>query len=405
MSWIDQIENTTYSIETGNGEIFLPLWSGGNKETEYNTSLFDFINVSGTLVDRKKARSPMFNLIFWFQGDDYLDVAGRFEISAADSRPWIIEHPIYGSIKGQPLSLKRNDDNLNIVEFTVPFWQSIEADYPFSNFSIKDNTREKHAKVYELSSLSYVTNNPVAAVDVSKLKISVTDMSGAMKSIQDNTTYSEFQNQLNKALKSIDNLLDDPTAAIQNIQAFLDLPTTYSQVLEARMAAYESIYSRLKTTITTLADKKYFESISASLIASMCLVSVTPLEGDYVLVSDVFNVSERVVAIYNDYLATLDTLKVSIYDVNNSFNPEPESQTELSSLVKYTISNLYVLSFEAKREKIIIVDKDTNPILLVHRYIGMDKDDVNLVNFIVQNNIKLKELFLIKKGREVRFAI
>lgn len=405
MSWIDTVDNNTFSIETGDGALFFPLWRGGQKETEYNTSLFDFINVTGTLVDRKKARSPFFNLVFWFQGENYLDEVRRFEVAAADPRPWIVEHPIYGSIKGQPLSLKRNDDNLNIVEITVPFWESIEADYPFSNFSIKDNTREKHAKVYELSSLSYVTNNPVAAVDVSKLKTSVSDMSGAMKSMQDNTTYSEFQNQLNKALKAIDNLLADPTAAIQNVQAFLDLPTTYTQVLEARLGAYESIYSRLKSTIVTLADKKYFESISASLIASMSLVSVTPQEGDYVLVSDVFKVSARLATIYNDYLTTLDTLKVSIYDVNNSFNPDASVQLELSSLVKYTISNLYVLSFEVKREKIIVVDKDTNPILLVHRYIGLDADDVNLVNFIVTNQIKLKELFLIKKGREVRFTI
>ena len=108
---------------------------------------------------------------------------------------------------------------------------------------------------------------------------------------------------------------------------------------------------------------------------------------------------------YDDYLAKLDELKVSIYDVNKSFNPDPSVQLELSSLVKYTIANLYALSFNAKREKIINVEKDTNPILLVHRYIGMDKNDEHLQNFIVTNKIKLKELFLIKKGREVRFTI
>jgi len=405
MSYYDEIDNVEFTIETGDGSKYFPLWKGGEKETEYNTSLFDFINVKGTLVDRKKPRSPFFNLVFWFQGIDYLDIARKFEVSAADSRPWKIEHPIYGSIKGQPLSFKRNDDNLNLVEITIPFWESIEIDYPFTNYSIKDNTRDKRTSLYALASLSYVANNPVASADIPKLKTSISDMSGAMKSMQDNSTYSEFQNQLNKGLKAIDNLLDDPFNAIQNIQAFLDLPTTYTQVLEARLASYESIYSRLESTINSVADKKYFESISASLIASFSVVLVTPQTGDYILVSDVFNASQRLASLYSKYLTKLDELKVSIYDVNNSFNPDASVQSELSSLVMYTISNLYKLSFEAKREKIIVVDKDTNPILLVHRYIGLDADDENLANFVATNNIKLRELFLVKKGREVRFQI
>lgn len=405
MSYYLDLENIEFKIETGDGRLYFPLWRGGSKETEYNTSLFDFINVTGTLVDRKKPKSPFFNLVFWFQGENYLSIAENFEISAADNRPWKVVHPIYGIILGQPLSLKRNDDNINIVEITVPFWESIEADYPFSNFDIKDNTRDKKFQIDSFASFSYTTNNPIAPDDIPKIKISLVDMSGSMKSMQDNSTYSEFQNQLNKGLKAVDNLLQDPFDAIQQVQAFLDLPSTYAQVLEARIASYEAIYARLESTISSVADKKYFESISASLIASYSVALVTPQNGDYILVSDVFNASQKLATLYSKYLAKLDTLKVSIYDVNNSFNPDASVQSELSSLVMYTISNLYKLSFEAKREKIIIVDKDTNPILLVHRYIGLDFNDENLVNFITTNDIKLRELFLIKKGREVRFQV
>ena len=405
MSYYDEIENVEFTIETGDGSKYFPLWRGGEKETEYNTSMFDFINVRGTLIERKKPRSPFFNLVFFFQGIDYLDIVRKFEVSASDSRPWKVKHPIYGIIKGQPLSFKRNDDHLNIVEITVPFWESIEADYPFTNYSIKDNTREKRTSLYSLASLAYVKNNPVSSASIPKLKTSITAMSGSMKSMQNNTTYSEFQNQLNKGLKAIDNLLDDPLNAIQNVQAFLDLPTTYAQVLEARLASYEAIYSRLESTIDDVSDKKYFESISASLIASFSVVLVTPQTGDYVLVADVFNASKRLAVLYSKYLAKLDDLKVSLYDLNKSFNPDASVQTELSSLVLFTISNLYKLSFESKREKTIVVDKDTSPILLVHRYIGLDANDENMANFVKTNDIKLREMFLIKKGREVKFQV
>ena len=405
MSYFDQIDNTIFSIRTGDGNLFFPNWKGGSKETEYNTSMFDFISVTGTLVDRKKPRSPFFDLVFYFQGEDYLDIAKGFEISASDSRPWLVTHPIYGEISGQPLSLKRDDSNLNIVEITIPFWESIEAEYPFTNFNIKDNTRQKKAKLFTLCASSYITNNSIKTKDISKIKSNVLLMSSSMKSMQDNSTYSDFQNQLNKTLKAVDNLLKDPFEAIQQVQNFIDLPSTYLQVLEARISAYESIYTRLKSTINTVSDKKYFESASASVIGSLSVVLINPIQEDYVLVSDVFKASQRLSKIYNDYISILDSVSVSAYDVNNSFNPDASVQSELSSLVQYTIANLYKLSFDAKREKIIFVEKDTNPILLVHRYIGLDNDDVNLANFVKTNNLKLKELFLVKKGRDIRITI
>lgn len=403
--YFNTIEGNRFSIETGDGSLFFPLWKGGTKEIEYNTSLFDFINVSGTLVDRKKARSPFFDLTFWFQGPDYLDDVNKFELGAADPRPWIVVHPIYGYIKGQPLSFKRNDENIGIVEITVPFWESIDADYPFSNFNIKDNTREKKGKVYIYAANAYVENNSLTPGDIPDVTDSVVDMSGAMKSMQDNSTYSDFQNGLNKALKSIDNILEAPFDTIQTIQSFLDLPTTYTQVLEARLASYEAIYSRLESTIVSVANKKYFEAIGSSLIASMSVVLITPIPDDYVFISDIFKASLRLDNIYSSYLAKLDEAQVSIYDVNNSYTPDALVQSELSSLVQYTKANLYQLTFQAKKEKIIYVEKDTNPILLVHRYMGMDADDVNLAKFVKTNNIKLRELFLVKKGRKIRLAI
>nr|CBX33321.1 hypothetical protein [Flavobacterium phage FL-1] len=129
----------------------------------------------------------------------------------------------------------------------------------------------------------------------------------------------------------------------------------------------------------------------------MSVTAVNPQQGDYNLVSDVENITYRLSVIYTDYVQTLDDLKVSVYDVNNTYNADAEVQTELNSLVNYTIANLYQMSFQAKRERIIITGKKTNPILMVHRLIGMDENDDNLDDFIQANNIKLLELFSIGK--------
>ncbi len=404
MDWKDRIDNIRFSIETGDGKIFYPLYKGGEKEKEFNTSSFEFINVYGTLVDRKKPQSGKFPLVFWFQGADNIDQADEFEISADDPRPWTVTHPFYGTIKGQPISIKRDDTNLNITEITVPFWESINADYPLYNFSVKDNTRDRHKIVLAACGIAYTTNNPVAAADIPKLQSSIKDMGGSMKPIQNGNTYSDFQNFLNSGLKAIDKLTQDPLNAIQTIQNFVDLPATYEQALEGRIGSYENIYHRLKDSIHTLSDKKYFEAMGATVIAATILAMTLPVAGDYVLVSDVFGMALRMTKMYEDYLTTLDEIKISVYDTNNSYSPDASVQTELNSLYNFSQANLYQISFSTKTERIVFVEKDSNIILLVHRYLGLDDEGENLEIFKKTNNIMLNELFEIKKSREIRYA-
>lgn len=404
MSWQDRVDNIKFSIQTGDGEIYYPLYKGGETEREYNTSYFDFISVYGTLVDRKKPKSRKLPLVFYFQGADNIEQADKFEASCDDPRAWTVTHPFYGIINGQPMSIKRDDSSLNITEVTVPFWESIDADYPLSNFTIKDNTRDKKELVYSLAAVSGVTNVDFVAGDIPKMNQSILDMSGEMKKIQDGNTYSDFQNALNTGLKAIDNLLAEPLDALGRIQDFLDLPTTYERAIEARIGNFENIFNRLKTSIETLSDKKYFESMGASLISSLSLGLVLPRVGDYILVDDVASATGRLSNIYNEYVEILAGLQTSIYDVKNSYSPDASVQTELNSLVNYTIANLYFLSFETKRERIVVTAKETNLILLVHRYLGLDADDVNIDTFIKTNNLKFNKLFTIEKGAEIKYA-
>lgn len=404
MTWEDRINSITFSIQTGDGLMWFPLWKGGEKETEFNTSSFNFINVYGTLVDRKKTQGGKFPLVFWFEGEDNITQADRFEASCDDPRAWTVIHPLYGQILGQPISIKRDDSNLNVTEISIPFWETIDADYPTSNFSVKDNTMDRHRNVFNSSMSSFDQNNKLSSIDIPFMADSIYDMSGAMQSIQDGNTYADFQNALNSALKATDNLLSDPLNAIQNVQNFLDLPSVYIQAIEGRIASYENIYWRLKSSITTITEKKYFESIGASVISCICVTVVNPITGDYVLVSDVDKMVSRLKVIYNDYLATLDTLSVSIYDVNKTYIPDATVQSDINSLVIYTIANLFVMAFESKREYIVYTTKKTNAILLTHRYLGLDDNDTNLSMFIKTNNIKFNELFSIDKGREIRYS-
>lgn len=412
MNWQDRVDNIDFSIQTGDGKTYFPLYKGGEKEKEFNTSSFEFINVYGTLVDRKKPQGGKFPLVFWFQGANNTELADEFEASCDDPRPWEVVHPFYGTIKGQPISIKRDDSSLNITEVTVPFWESIDADYPTFNFSVKDNTREMHKTTLFACALSAVTNVEFAPLDIAKMQSSLMDMEGAMEGIQDGNTYSEFQNALNSAIKAIDNLLEDALNAIQNVQNFMDLPTQYIQAIEGRVASYVNIYNNLKNSIESLVDMKIFESLGGSVLACISLVTTNPFDDDYVLVSDVDNMTNRIASLYNDYRQTLSELQLRSSEVDaqensinrNVFIPDATSQLEINTLINYTLANLYKISFTTKRERIVVVDKKTNMILLVHKYLGIDADDENIKIFKKTNNILFKENFAIEKGREIKYA-
>jgi hypothetical protein len=405
MSWEEKINNIQFSITTGDGKQFFPLWKTGETSKEFNTSTFDFIDVQKSLVERKRPKSGKFPFTFWFDGEKHLENSDDFYNAADDSRVWTITHPYYGTIKGQPISISRNDTNLNITEFTVDFWESIDVDYPNSNFNVKDNTLVKKDAVLESCAASYSSNNVFKSQDITKNKESNVLTQSSFTEIQTNETNAEYQNAFSNAQKANDNLLDDPLTAIQRTQAIMDLPSSFTIPALNRAKAYLRAFGKLKKTFEGISDKLFFESQAGTCIASYCYSAVNFLDGDYEIVPDVELVSNDLVILYNDYLSILDSGSVSIYDIDNNWNPDPIVQSNLNDLVLYTLGNLYNLAFEAQQERIVYTDKDTNLFLLTHRYLGLDALDENIERFRIINDIKLNELFKIKKNRKIKYYV
>jgi len=72
-------------------------------------------------------------------------------------------------------------------------------------------------------------------------------------------------------------------------------------------------------------------------------------------------------------------------------------------LVNYTISNLFNIAINAKQERSIIVEDDTNLVALAHRFYGLAPDDSTIEDLMLGNKIGLSELLIIKKGRKISY--
>lgn len=404
MSWINNIENIKFSITTGDGKTFFPLWKTGQKSKNYNTTIFDFIDVPKSLVERKKPQSNKHPLVFWFEGENCIEQSNEFELSADDSRIWTITHPYYGTLRGQPMSISRNDENFNISEISVEFWESIEVDYPNSNFSVKDNTSVKKDAVLKAGADSYASKGDFKNTDIQKNKESNILTNKAFEGLQTDETNADYQNIFSEAQKASDNLLTNANKAITAAQRIADYPSLLEASIKLKIQAYENAYNNLSKVFESIADKLFFESQGSAIVSSMSNASVNPNETDYVIVSEIESTVSSIVKVYNSYLLVLDQQSIGQYDLDNSWQPDPIVQSDLYDLITYTIANLFDLGFGSQREKIVYTDSDTNIILLTHRYLGLASDE-NIETFRSINGIKNRELFKIPKGRKITYYV
>lgn len=405
MSWNDKLDNIKFSIKTGDGKEYFPLLIITEKSLDFNTNTYDFINVPKSLVERKQPKSSKYPLKFYFQGADCIEQSEAFEQSAKDNRYWTVTHPFYGVVKGQPISMSRNDSSFNTTEINVDFWESIVFDFPKSNLSIQDNTLVRNESVMGAATSSYSSRVKPQARDIQENKQSNLVVAKSFENVQTAETNVDYQNKLAKAQKSSNNLLANPNIAILDAQALLSGPSLYDVELKPRINAYITAFKSLIKIFKTPADKLFFESQGASALSNLCLTSVNYQFGvDYLTVSDVESVVSSISENYALYVSLLDENSTSNYTVENSYQPYPVLQSELYDLVMYTISNLYQLAFEAQQERIVYLEKDSNLILLTHKYLGKATDE-NIMLFKTINNISMNENFKLKKGRKIKYYV
>jgi len=406
MGWKDDLENIKFSIKTGDGKEYFPLWKDSEKSKDYNSSAFDFIDVSGTFVDRKKPKGNKYPLTFYFQGDDCITQSNEFENSADDSRAWEITHPFYGTIKGQPLSLKRNDNNYNVTEITVDFWESMTDDYPISDVSVKDEVLSKRNLVSQSAVTSYSSSeNVLQSEDITKNKDANILTNSAFDTSLENDDFADYQIIFGSAQKATDDLLNNASNAIEKTNELLNFPSGVDLPVLVKVKNYVNAFENLVKELQTIADKLFFESQAGLCISNLCNASVNYQETDFEIRNEVEQVVNEILNIYAQYLLILDNASVSIYDVGNTYQPDAGLQNDVYNIVMFTIGNLYNLAFNAKQERIVYTTKDTNLILLTHKYLGLDASDENIEKFRQINNIKMNELFNVKKDRLIKYYV
>lgn len=407
MGWIDSIDHGVFTITTGDGRTFTPMLKITETSKEFNATAFDFINKEGSLIDRRKVKARKFPLLFYFQGDDNIAQADAFDKSANDSRPWRVNHPLYGTIIGQPLSLSRNDSYFNSTEISVDFWETITDVIPVQQISPVDVVTAKTANLKAIAAIEYANKVVLKPADVGTVKSLSEKINQVILKSIDATGYNDFMSIKNDVAVKADNLIASPVEAMNSLFDLVGFPASLQLSVDARSNMVMAIYQNAKDLLKKLTpnNKALFENNAAAAVAAMANIILTPQDGDYVTRNDYELQVDKLTDMYNDYQSTLDLIYVPDVDFSKKYAAGVQTQTGLKSIIITTIGNMAVLAFAAKQERRVIVPTNTNLILLTHQYMGLDIEDVNLEQFRAINNIKNKKLFTVKKGTVIKYYV
>jgi hypothetical protein len=406
MAWKDNLDST-FTIVTGDGESYTPLWMPTSKALEWNVSEFDFKEQEGTLVKKFKRKGRKFPLDFSFQGDDHLEIATAFENSSNDSRPWVISHPYYGSLTVQVPAINIDHSGYGISKVTCTAIETITEDSPKTTLS----PDSKISSDKELLDETFIQAFDVIpdAKDVNTLanNNNKTYAEGA-KSVKTKTESEAYFNAFNTANSAISTATSDPLQAMRKTQAVINAPALFESSVKSRIDLLTSQFEKLRLTISGIAGKngkKIYENQGGSLISAMALASSKPRAGDYTNANSVLSVVDLLILNYNNYITDLDGLQTANGGNTTSFIPDANSLIGLNSLINFTVSNLFSIALKAKQERSIMLDKDSNWVLLTHRLYGIDRSDKNIDELMNNNEAGLNEMLQVKKGRKVVYYL
>jgi len=416
MSWLDQIK-TRLIITTPDSREYKPDWINAKKKVDFNIAKFEFPNVRGSLVYRGEPKGTEYVVELYFQGEDHLQLAKNFQTSANDRRAWKIQHPFYGQLKVQPISLDFDNTDLNISKVTGVIIETISQDYPSGKVAPTDYITEKGIAASQMFSTSTANNTiitkvppaNISAKGIAKLKGQLTAFKNTVAKIVKHTT-SDFQNYFNafnKAYSSINNLISQASSVLNFTQAVIIQPALFSQSIKSRFTMLENQFNVLRSNIVGLSnlDKLMYSTNQGSNISAFCLAAANPLPEDYAYATDTYNTIEQLLSFYNQYLEDLDYLQSENGGSVNSFIPDANSLMLLAELMNFTLSNLFNIAVNGQQQRSIIAEADTNWIILTHRLYGIDQNDENLIKLMTQNNAGLNSILQVRKNTKVYYYI
>lgn len=403
MSWLDRINNTELLIVTGDGKEYRPLWIESKRNIKYNTTSYDFVGVKGTYVEKKEQSGNEHPILLYFQGDDCIEQANAFEISASDKRPWTFIHPFLDEqINVQPTSLEIDTTDYNVAKVSGTVIETILTKYPEDK--VVPNKQISYLKSDNDAIIATTFENNIgtpSAADITTAGSTVSTVEGSYNLlVKESSDVAKLKDLARTASGAAQSIIQTPISYIQQTIALINFPFQLQENITSKIYRLLNSIDDLETLLfgadeIAESNKIMYESLGGAILTSACENSLYPISGlDYFTRSEVFKVINDINSYYEQYKQSLE---------DQGYNQDSELALGIDNIINLTLSNLYDVAFNAKQERFIYIEKDDNIVILAHKYFGSGDD--NLERFIKFNDITLSEYLDLKKGRRIAYFV
>ncbi len=258
----------------------------------------------------------------------------------------------------------------------------------------------------KIQSRGFVRDPLIATKQIPTLKgINQTLYDQGKRAVKTTSDAGDFLNKFNAANAAISQGISKASEILFTMQAVINAPSEMVNTVKVRVSVLQSQFDTLRSNIEGMdrVDKINYENVGGTLVSSAAVNTVNNTE--YKTKTDVLEQIDNLRAIHEAFLTDLDGLQTDNGGDEDSYIPNSDVLTALDELIKFTVANLYDIALSAKQERIVILEDDSNVILLAHRFYGLTPDDETIQQFIDNNNIGLNEILQIRKGRELSFYI
>ncbi len=217
-----------------------------------------------------------------------------------------------------------------------------------------------------------------------------------------------YFNLFNSANSAINTAVASPLLAMRTLISAINAPALFAVNATQRVNLLNNQFNLLHKTLGTLVSpgsKQVYQNLAGSLISSMVLASAFPLETDSVSSAISLSLIGVISSAFRIFMADLDSLSTLTGGSPLSFIPDATSIIALSELISLGVSSLLIIALSAKQERSIITESDTNIILLTHRFYGLDNNDNNINELLINNSLGLNSLLQIRKGTKIIYYI
>lgn len=137
----------------------------------------------------------------------------------------------------------------------------------------------------------------------------------------------------------------------------------------------------------------------------MALAASLPQTGNYDNRIDVVNIVERLLSAYNSYIDQLGTLQTDNEGAIDSYIPDPDALRTLTTLVNFTLTNLFGIADGAKQQRSETLRYDSNWILLAKRFYGLVSSVDNVVKIMNENNAGLNNILIVRANTPIIYFV